>query len=164
MMTRIYDKEQIYDTYYPKVVQYIRSHVGQQQDVEDLAQAVFIKVYGKLELFDPEKSGISTWIYNITRNTVIDHFRTMSHHQHEELSETLKDERGDAAEKVMLEEELEELANALEKLSGAERDLIILHYYKNYTLLDIAEMMHTPYGRIKRLHAKVLLKLKQLIR
>ncbi|WP_291237544.1 RNA polymerase sigma factor, partial [Frisingicoccus sp.] len=110
MMTRTYDKEQIYDTYYPKVVQYIRSHVGQQQDVEDLAQAVFIKVYGKLDLFDPEKSGISTWIYNITRNTVIDHFRTMSHHQHEELSETLKDERGDVSEKVVLEEELEELA------------------------------------------------------
>ena len=54
-MTRTYDKEQIYDTYYPKVVQYIRSHVGQQQDVEDLAQAVFIKLYGKLDLFDPEK-------------------------------------------------------------------------------------------------------------
>ena len=121
-------------------------------------------MYGKLDLFDPEKSGISTWIYNITRNTVIDHFRTMSHRQHAELSETLKDERGDVSEKVVLEEELEELANALEKLSGAERDLIILHYYKNYTLLDIVEMMHTPYGRIKRLHAKVLLKLKQLIR
>ena len=61
---------------------------------------------------------------------------------------------------VALEEEQERLANALGTLSAEERDLIILHYYSEHTLLHVAELMHRPYGQIKRLHAKALKNLK----
>ena len=156
-----YDLEQIYSEYYPKVLQYIQNHSGGHMDAEDIAQNVFVKVFAKLDTFDPAKSSISTWIYNIMRNTLIDHQRSMSFRQHDELSEFLADDSDDMLDRLVMEEEQERLADALEALTAEERDLIILHYYSEHTLLDVAEVMHRPYGQIKRLHVKALNKLRQ---
>ena len=51
---------------------------------------------------------------------------------------------------------LEDLADALETLSERERDLIILHYYKGYTLKRISEMMGMSYINVKLIHTKAL--------
>lgn len=160
---RTYDKEQVYAEYYPKVLQYVRNRSSERMDAEDLAQTVFMKVFSKWDTFQPEKSSISTWIFSITRNTLIDHQRAMAFRQHGELSETLADEREDILDHLVMEEEQVRLADALEMLSEEERDLIILHYYSEQTLLYIAELMHRPYGQVKRLHAKALEKLRKQI-
>ena len=158
---RTYDKEQVYTEYYPKVLRYIENRSSVRMDAEDLAQTVFMKVFRKWDVFDPEKSSLSTWIFNITRNTLIDHQRAMAFRQHGELSETLVDDSDGILEHLIMEDELERLADALETLSTEERDLIILHYYNGETLLCIAELMRRPYGQIKRLHVKALKKLRK---
>lgn len=155
--------EQIYQEYYPKVFGYLRSRVERIQDAEDLAQTVFIKVYSKMDMFDSEKSSISTWIFNITRNTLIDHQRSMSFRNHDEIPETMTDDSEDALDGLINEEALDRLADALEQLTDEERDLIIMHYYNNYTMLKIADMMCRPYGQIKRLHVKAIQKLKKYL-
>jgi RNA polymerase sigma-70 factor (ECF subfamily) len=154
------DEENLYREFYPKVLQYLTNRMGNIHDAEDMAQTVFLKVYSKLDTFDAEKSSLSTWIFNITRNTLIDHQRSMTLRIHEEIPETLADDSPDLLDSLILEEDQERLADALEKLTRDERDLIILHYYKEYTLMNIAEMMRRPYGQIKRLHMKALQKLK----
>lgn len=159
--TETYDKAQLYAEYYPKVLQYIGRRSNGHMDAEDLAQTVFMKVLGKWDTFDPQKSSVSTWIFNITRNTLIDHQRAMAFRQHGELSEILTDGSDDVLDRLILEDEQERLADALESLATEERDLIVLHYYSGQTLLHIAELMGRPYGQIKRLHVKALEKLRK---
>ena len=76
---------------------------------------------------------------------------------HDEIPETHADDIPDMLDNLIMEQEL--LADALEKLTREERDLIILHYYSEYTLLQITKLMRRPYGQIKRLHMKALQKL-----
>ena len=154
------DADKIYKEFYPKVYQYLVNRMGSIPDAEDMAQTVFLKVCTKLDTFDGEKSSLSTWIFNITRNTLIDHQRTMTFRSHAEIPETMVDDGPDLLDNVITEQEQERLANALENLTGEERNLIILHYYNEYTLLKIAQLMRRPYGRIKRLHMKALRKMK----
>lgn len=154
------DADKIYKTFYPKVYQYLVNRMGSVHDAEDLAQTVFLKVYTKLDTFDGEKSSLSTWIFNITRNSLIDHQRSMSLRLHEEIPETLAEDGPDMLDNLIMEQEQERLADALERLTREERDLIILHYYNEYTLLKVAELMRRPYGQIKRLHMKALQKLR----
>ena len=158
--TELFDTEKIYQEFYPKVYQFLVNRMGSVEDAEDMAQTVFLKVYTKLDTFDSTKSSLSTWIFNITRNTLIDHQRSMTLRIHEEIPETLADDAPDMVDNLIMEQEQERLADALEKLTREERDLIILHYYNEYTLLKVAEMMRRPYGQIKRLHMKALQKLK----
>ncbi|MDO4731004.1 MAG: sigma-70 family RNA polymerase sigma factor [Clostridia bacterium] len=159
--TETYNKEQVYEEYYPKVLQYVRSRSNLHIDAEDIAQTVFMKVFGKWDYFDPQKSSISTWIYNITRNTLIDYQRAMTFRQHGELSESLTDDYYDILNCLVSDEEQERLVDALKILSTDERDLIVLHYYSEYTLLYISELLHKPYGQVKRLHMKALKKIKR---
>lgn len=152
------EKEQIYLEYRDKVYAYIRGKVADPHETEDLLSVVFLKVFQKIEYFDRERASLSTWIYTITKNTVYDHFRLRR--VHEELDpdrqEAAGTQGGDPVEAFLSEEELERLVDALEKLSGRERDLIILHYYKEYTLKQIAEIMGMSYGNVRVVHKKAL--------
>ena len=130
------DREQIYIEYVDKVRRYVKGKIQNQQEVEDLVSSIFVKVYQNISSFDRKKASISTWIYIITRNTVIDYFK--AHKIVCELPEILEyTEEG--FEDVLKKETLDELAEALEQLEQRKRDLIILHYYSGYTLKQTAE-------------------------
>ena len=68
-------KEGIYREFHPKVSAYIASHINNKSEVEDLAASVFLKIYSSLGKYDENKASLSTWIYAITKNTVINHIR-----------------------------------------------------------------------------------------
>lgn len=155
--------ECVYAEYKGKVMRYIHNRVSNVHDAEDLTSDVFVKVLNGLSGFDENKASISTWIYTITRNTVTDYFRTAKRFC--ELSEVLPGEDGedDIDGSIPCEENLVQLADALESLSERERDIIILRYYGEKTLKEIAGMTNISYSYIKLLHAGALKKLRELI-
>ena len=144
-------REQVYLDYHIKVLRFIQSKVHSLQLAEDLCSEVFIKVYEKLDSFDETKAKLSTWIFTITRNRLIDYYRTrrvMS-----EIPETLED--GERVEDdYCTKETLESLADALESMNERERDIIILRYYSGKTLREIAEQMGISYAYVKVLQNK----------
>jgi RNA polymerase sigma factor (sigma-70 family) len=48
------------------------------QDCDDLTQAVLIKVWKKLATFNPERAKFRTWLSTLIRNTVINHWDSLS--------------------------------------------------------------------------------------
>ena len=107
--TELFDTEKIYKDFYPKVYQYLVNRMSSVEDAEDMAQTVFIKVFTKLDTFDGEKSSLSTWIFNITRNTLIDHQRSMTLRIHEEIPETQADDSPDMLDNLIMEQEQDQL-------------------------------------------------------
>src|SRR6266571_3323571 len=65
---------EIVDRYQSKVFSIIHGIVRQRNDVEDIAQQVFAKVYLSLKSFD-FRSSLITWIYKITVNECFDYLR-----------------------------------------------------------------------------------------
>ena len=61
---------------------------------------------------------------------------------------------------IIKAEMLDQLADALESLADRERDLIILHYYSNLTLKEIAVKMRMSYANVKIIHKKALSKMR----
>ena len=70
------DLTSIYEEHYQKVFAYIYSHINNYYDAQDLSEEVFTKINKKLDTFDETKSSLNTWIFNITKNTLIDFYRT----------------------------------------------------------------------------------------
>src|SRR5690348_17331997 len=64
----------IVDRYQSKVFSIIHGIVRQRNDVEDIAQQVFAKVYFSIKNFD-FRSSLITWIYKITVNECFDYLR-----------------------------------------------------------------------------------------
>lgn len=150
--------EEIYLAYNRKVMGYIYARIRNRADAEDLCSEVFEKVQRKLADYDQSKASISTWIFTITRNTVIDHFRRSR--PTEELDENKSDET-EIDEGLLNSETLSELAAALKSLPQELTDIIVLRYYDGKPLTEIAEMMHLSYGATKLRHQNALMLLKQ---
>ena len=154
------DVGRIYTEYHGKVMGYIRARVQSAADAEDLCSDVFEKIFLKIEDYDSEKSSLSTWIFTITRNTVIDFFRRS--HPTDELDENMADDSEvDAA--LLRTETLSELAAALRRLPVQMAEIIVLRYYDNKPLTEIADCLGISYGAVKLRHQAALKALREAL-
>lgn len=154
------DIESLYAQYSSKVMGYIHARVRNRADAEDLCSDVFEKIQRKLGDFDPSKASVSTWIFTITRNTVIDYYRRSK--PTEELDENLSDDT-ELDEGLLNSESLSELAGALRALPEEMRDIIVLRYYDGKPLTEIAELMGLSYGAVKLRHQGAIAKLRKAL-
>ena len=145
--------ENIYATYSGKVMGYIMARVQRRADAEDLCADVFEKGFRRFGDYDREKASVSTWIYTITRNTVIDYFRKVR--PTAELDEKIPG--GDEADTSFLKREtMKELTQALDELPPDLQNVIVLVYNEQKTLVEVSRMTHVSYGVAKLRHQKAL--------
>ncbi len=151
------DYESVYAKYHDKVLYYIKGKVSTSEDAEDLCADVFVKIYENIDKYDKNIAEISTWIYRIAHNAVIDHYRKFkgSEELGEEIASTENIEEG-----ILKKENLVLLANALKKLSEKDRAIIIYRYYDGLSLKEVAEKLGISYSGCKLRHQNALNSLK----
>jgi RNA polymerase sigma-70 factor (ECF subfamily) len=88
--------EQLYCRYRSQLLGFIQQHVGDRDLAQDILHDVFVKIIGRHEsLREPGK--ITAWLYQVTRNAIIDRLR--SSRLHEELPQEIAgNEDGPSAE------------------------------------------------------------------
>ena len=67
--------EHIWNVCHEPLKQFIHKRVSDQDRVDDILQDVFIKIHTKIDTLK-DNSKISSWIYQVTRNTIIDYYRS----------------------------------------------------------------------------------------
>jgi RNA polymerase sigma-70 factor (ECF subfamily) len=66
--------EEIWRSFYSPLRNFIIKRVKSEHDADDILQNVFMKIHANLDnLKDDQK--LQSWIYQITRNSIIDHYR-----------------------------------------------------------------------------------------
>jgi DNA-directed RNA polymerase specialized sigma24 family protein len=68
------------ETHQPIVYAAVRGVLGARDDVDDVVQDVFVKVYRALDRFRSDAK-LSSWIYRIAKNEAIDAYRRTRHGQ-----------------------------------------------------------------------------------
>ena len=149
---------EIYMAYHGKVMGYLTTRLNSHADAEDLCSDVFEKVQRKLPEYDQTKAAVGTWIFTITRNTLIDFFRRKK--PQEELDENLAVD-GEIDETLLNDETLSELSGALKQLPQQLTDIIVMRYYDGKPLTEIAEIMGLSYGAVKLRHQNALMLLRE---
>lgn len=152
-MSMTAERETLYAEYAEKVRGYVFGKLSNRDDAEDIVSDIFLKIYEKYPTFDESRASVSTWIYTITRNTVIDYFR--AHRICAELPEDLPDEGG-VDDGLLRQESLRTLGEALKRLDDRSRALIVLRYYKGMSLKDTAARLGISYAYVKVLHKEAL--------
>lgn len=152
------DLGRVYEEYSGKVMGYLRARIRNTAEAEDLRSEIFEKVLRKAEDYDQSKAAVGTWIFTITRNTLIDHYRKTK--PTEELDENLAD-GAELDEDLLNAETLGELASALRTLPEQLRDIIVLRYYDGKPLTEVAQLMNLSYGAVKLRHQNALLLLRE---
>lgn len=162
-MSELMTVEQLYVDYHKKVEGYIHSRVKNHADAEDLVSDVFAKVVEKIDTFDPSKASYSTWIFTITRNKVIDHFRKFR--EFDDISELeIADATATAlCDGVVLKESVKRLAQALTEMPEKDRSLIVARYYFDRSFRDIGELLGMTEANARVSHGRILKKLRSVL-
>ena len=148
--------EELYTQYREPVFGYILKKVQNRADAEDILSEVFLKVHSNLQTYDPQKASLSTWIYTIAHNTVCSYYRS-KRLQELPLDEEIVASSNDPVEQALLQELL---AQALETLSQREQDIMVLYYYHDLPLKEIAIKMGITYTNAKFIKHQAISKLK----
>lgn len=147
------DYEQIYIEYKDRVSGYIFSHISNSDDTRDLVSSVFTKILQSSASYRGDPNSISSFIYRITQNLVIDYYRTKK--IQDEVSESLVASQS-IEDDFFKQSTLDFLADALALLPDFERDIVILHYYKNISLKKIAIKLQSTDGKVKLAHSRAI--------
>ncbi len=141
----------------------VRGVLGDSDEVEDVLQSVYIKVYRGLAGFRGD-SKLSTWVYQIARNEAINAAR-----KHRPEVKPLEDMElpssgGDDPEAAYGKRELgEQVEQALANLDENYRMALELRYMGERSYDEIAELMELPVGTVKTYIYRGKAQLKKII-
>jgi RNA polymerase sigma-70 factor (ECF subfamily) len=135
-----------------------RGILKRQEDVEDIAQQVFVKAYFSLKRFD-QRAAFSTWLYKITVNECWDLLRKRkarpliyeSDFNEEQSRQYTATERQtakvpDTSDRMAIRERLE---NLLSQLDTRDRAMLILKEVEGFSVEEIAESMGLNANTVK---------------
>jgi RNA polymerase sigma-70 factor (ECF subfamily) len=139
---------EIVERYQSKVFSIIHGIVRQRNDVEDIAQQVFAKIYLSLRNFD-FRSSLITWIYKITVNECFDYLRKRKVRKLVYESDMSEDEvrRVENSEpnvdrQMPIDSSLasrDYMVKLLSKVSEEERNLLMLKEVEGFSVEELAD-------------------------
>jgi RNA polymerase sigma-70 factor (ECF subfamily) len=146
----------IFDAHKMRVYSLCFRMTNNTAEAEDLAQEAFMQVFRKLATFRGD-SAFSTWLYRITVNTVLMHFRRKAPQRisldeqccNHENSGTIRREYG--SKDGRLENSVSRLAliRAIGELPEGYRVIFLLHEVEGYQHREIAELLGCSVGTSK---------------
>ena len=147
--------EQIWKDYHSKLHGFIQSRVGDASTADDILQDVFTRIHSRIDTLR-DASKIRSWIYQITRNAIIDHYRAYKPTQ--EVPETLA-----AVEAEPSDQTRRELAGCLvpliQTLPDSYREAMMMSELEGLTQKQVAEKQHISVSgakaRVQRGRAKL---------
>lgn len=155
---------------YTNPVYNFSSRFVKSDEVKDITQEVFIKVWKNLKKFNKNKSQFKTWVFTITRNTIIDYLRKKKSLDFSDLENDEDVPIEDTIESTLPlpDEEYDKLIDkellneCLSKLSLDERTVLSLYYDEDMNFREIGEALNKPINTIKSYHLRAIKKLRTL--
>lgn len=157
------------DRYTSPIYNFTTRFVGSSNS-SDLVQDIFIKVWKNIKNFDISKSGFKTWIFTITRNTIIDFLRKKKSVVFTDLDtdenlfeDTLVSDGTLQDDEVIKLQDVNLLNSMLEKLPDKYKEVLILHYQEDMTFIEISNVLNRPMNSVKSDHYRAIKLLRELI-
>lgn len=148
--------ERLVERHQALVIGTVGRMLGNNSDVEDIAQQVFIRVWKSAPRYTPTAK-FTTWLLTITRNLVFNEARrrkrhpadTLDVHENEEVSPA-SDNSPRVPDEVLLEHELQvAIDRAILALPDKQRLALVLRRYENKSYDEIGEVLKLSVPAVK---------------
>ncbi len=135
--------------YKEKFFYYLKAFAGFRNDeIEDVIQNSFIKIYKNLNNFD-SKLKFSSWAYRIVHNEAIDEIRRQKRSNLPLFPELeIPDEKSDLISD--LDEKLEKkvVLAVLQELKEDYREVLVLRFFEDKDYKEISDILRKPLGTV----------------
>jgi RNA polymerase sigma factor (SigZ family) len=157
--------EQLWEAFHAPLRQFIRAQVRDEQQTDDLLQEVFLKIHTHLDTVRTREK-VGTWLYQITRHVITDHYRS----QQSKATTALPD---DLAEWLAAPEEDEEnevvqsllpcILPLVQRLPPPYRQALLLTEVEGMSQRELAERLGLSFSGAKSRVQRARDKLRELL-
>ena len=141
---------ELFHFFAPRLKSFLLRQNTPANEAEEIVQEVMMVLWHKADLYDPEKSSLSTWLFRIARNRRIDAARRQLSRKLDEKDPLLIPVAPPAPDDLVQSGDLEDLVrNALAKLPGEQVKLIQLAFFLGQSHSEIAASTGLPLGTVK---------------
>lgn len=152
---------QIYAIFFRKIFRFVYYSLLDRSLSEDIVQDTFVRAWRSLPTFSLAKGTFQAFLFAIARNLVIDHTRKKKEFPLELADNVVSGE--DLEGEIIVSAEKRAVQQALSALSDVEKQLVILHYFEEFSYKEIAKITGKNAGAVRvRVH-RALKKLKDYL-
>ncbi len=140
----IYDEEKLDELIrenYIHIYKYCFYHLGDKETAEDITQDVFLKFLRGLEDYY-EYGKLKNYLYVVAKNTMKDYFRKARNTENDNAEKCYDGGLEEIPQRL-------DILQALNSLDMSDKELIILRYYQELKLRDIARIMNLPMSTVR---------------
>ena len=148
--------DHLIELYQHRLMRYLLFLTGKREVAEDLFQETWMRVLLRGAQYNG-KARFDTWLFTIARNLVIDLSRKRTMASLDEMSERGEDERPfeiamegpSPLEQFQSREDCAEVGEVLLKLEPTYREVLVLRFYEELSLEEIATVTKAPLSTVK---------------
>ena len=148
--------DRLIELYQHRLLRYLLFLTGRRDIAEDLFQETWMRVLLRGSQYNG-KARFDTWLFTIARNLVIDLSRKRTMSSLDEMSEANDDERPfeiaidgpSPLEHFQSRENSAEVGEILLKLDSTYREVLVLRFYEELSLEEIAGVTRAPLSTVK---------------
>ncbi len=163
---------ELYDAYYPQIFGYILKRTANIPLAQDITSDVFFTALKNIDQFHWRGIPFSSWLYRIAANEIADNFKKNRRQQAavEAMSDpadisnaSTESEFAQAEEELNQHQEFLALHGNILKLSLKYQEVIVLRFFEDKPINEIAAILGKPEGTVKSLLHRGLEKLRTLM-
>lgn len=140
--------EEAYDTYLPKIYNYVCYRVGDEGTAEDITSEVFERALTRLHTYRADRGAFSTWLFRIAHNMVANHLRDKSRRPETRSLEslpTLALSNPSPEEMIIKAEQLRQVQACMRELSEQQQEVLSLKFGAGLSYKEMGKAMNiTP--------------------
>jgi RNA polymerase sigma-70 factor (ECF subfamily) len=154
----------LYDYYHAMIYRFVLVKVGRREEAEDITHQVFLSAWQKVKTYRQRGYPFSSWLYQIARNQVIDHYRAKKNDISLEKADpesfaVAVDQSADITKKM----QLETVRAAVAKLKPDYQDVIILRFVEDMSLKETSSALKKSEGAVKLAQHRAIHELKEIL-
>lgn len=148
--------DHLIEQYQHRLLRYLLFLTGRREVAEDLFQETWMRVLVRGAQYNG-KARFDTWLFTIARNLVIDLSRKRTMASLDEMSDSNEDDRPfevamtgpSPLEQFTTREDSAEVGEVLLTLDAPYREVLVLRFYEEMSLEEIAGMTRAPLSTVK---------------
>lgn len=137
----------LYEEYYLSLYRTALLILGNREEAEDVLQDTFLSIYKNINNLK-EFNKLRPWIFSILKNSCYTRYKNRKREFPDEFILEKADSKliSSGEDEFVLNNEVE---SALLKLNHKEREVLILFYYDDFSIEEIAKILKTFQGTVK---------------
>ena len=152
----------LYDRYQPAIYRFVVVKVGSREEAEDITHHVFLSAWANVRTYKHRGHPFSSWLYQIARNMVIDHYRSRK----DDVSLDKLDPESSiipaaAQLDLSIKLQLERVSRAVKELKPDYQDVIILRFIEDLPLKEVSAILKKSEGAVKLAQHRAIIELKK---